>query len=135
MLKILDNPYQIDKEYYTSKLKAVTNELNIRGTICIKLGSEKESRQLNLSYRKKDYPTDVLSFPLNEKLPDGFYVGDIFICYPLAREQAKENHLTVEQELLTLMLHGILHLVGYDHETDTGEMAALQEKLLKGETK
>ena len=130
MLKILDNQYNLNKKYFTSKLGDIIKELNLKGTITIKLGSKEESRQLNHDFRKKDYPTDVLSFPLNEQLPEGYYIGDIFICYPLAQEEARENKIPIEKELLTLMLHGILHLAGYDHENDSGQMLALQDKLI-----
>lgn len=130
MLKILDSQYKLNKKYFTSKLGTIIKGLNLRGTITIKLGSKEESRRLNHDFRKKDYPTDVLSFPLNEKLPEGYYIGDIFICYPLAQEEALENKIPIEKELLTLMLHGILHLAGYDHENDSGQMLALQNKLV-----
>jgi probable rRNA maturation factor len=131
MIEINDDDFKVDTEFYLEKLRAVIDELQIAGNIAIKLGSREESRTLNKQYRRKDYPTDVLSFPFNDDVPDeGFYLGDIFICYPVAEEQAKENNITTEQELLTLMVHGLLHLAGYDHETDSGEMLELQEKLM-----
>jgi len=108
----------------------VLKQLKLTGIVTVKIGGEEESRELNNTYRKKDYPTDVLSFPLNEKLPGGFYIGDIFICYAIAERQAEENEVSIEEELLTLMIHGILHLAGYDHEEDDGEMLELQDKLL-----
>lgn len=131
MIEIVDDEYKVDKAFYLDKLQEVVKELKISGEIVIKLGGKEESQALNAQYRKKDYPTDVLSFPMEEELPDGFYLGDIFICYPIAREQAQEGGITIEQELLTLMLHGIIHLAGFDHETDSGEMLKLQEQLLE----
>jgi probable rRNA maturation factor len=131
MIEINDDEYKVNTEFFLEKLQAAADELHIVGNIAIKLGSKEESRSLNNQYRQKDYPTDVLSFPFNEEVPDeGFYLGDIFICFPVAEEQAKENNMTLEQELLTLMIHGLLHLAGYDHEMDSGEMMELQEKLL-----
>jgi len=132
MIEINDDEFNVDKERYLDKLQELVEELKIDGNMAIKLGGKEESRALNKQYRQKDYPTDVLSFPFNEEVPEeGFYLGDIFICYPIAEEQAKESGITLEEELFTLMLHGVLHLAGYDHETDSGEMKAIQEKLLE----
>lgn len=131
MIEINDDDFKVDTEFYLEKLRVVIDELQIAGNIAIKLGSKEESRALNKQYLQRDYPTDVLSFPFNDDVPDeGFYLGDIFICYPVAEEQAKESNITMEQELLTLMVHGLLHLAGYDHETDSGEMQELQDKLI-----
>jgi probable rRNA maturation factor len=130
-IEILDEDYNLDPDFFLVKLQPIIEKLNLNGGITIKLGNEEESRALNATYRKKDAPTDVLSFPFDEELPDGFYLGDIFICYPVAEKQAKENNVPLQQELLTLMLHGILHLSGLDHETDTGEMEVQQEQLIK----
>ena len=125
--------FKVKAKFYRDRLKAVAKELNLnpKGTIVIKLGNREESQRLNRQYLKKDYPTDVLSFPFNEALPDGFYVGDIFICYPIAQQQALENNITTEAELFRLMVHGLLHLYGYDHETDSGQMLSLQEQLVE----
>ncbi len=131
MITIMDDNFNVDRQFYLEKLEKIAEELDIKGTIVIKLGDEEESKALNLNYLKKDYPTDVLSFPFNEELPDGFYLGDIFTCYPIAGAQAEENNISLEEELFTLMVHGILHLCGYDHETDAGEMLNLQERLVE----
>jgi len=72
-------------------------------------------RALNRSFRRKDKPTDVLSFPG----PQG---GDIAICAEIARQNAHRLGHSVTEEIKVLMLHGMLHLAGYDHETDAGEM-------------
>jgi probable rRNA maturation factor len=131
MIKIISDPYKIDKTFFTFRLEKIITKLNMKGTITIKLGSSQESQNLNKKFLNKDYPTDVLSFPINEKLPQGFYFGDIFICFPIAQEQATAYHITIEEELLNLMIHGILHLSGYDHEEDQGEMLDLQKQLLQ----
>ncbi|MDQ1349864.1 MAG: putative rRNA maturation factor [Acidobacteriota bacterium] len=131
MITINDDEFKVEQEFYLEKLERVVKELKIEGNIVIKLGGKEEAQELNSRYLQRDYPTDVLSFPFNEEVPEeGFYLGDIFVCYPIAGEQAKENNITLEEELLTLMVHGILHLGGYDHETDSGEMEKLQEQLL-----
>lgn len=82
-----------------------------------------EVRTLNRTYRGKDYATDVLSFP-----GAGDYLGDIAISLAQARAQAKRYGHTVEDELRILMLHGVLHLRGMDHESDSGEMARAESR-------
>ncbi len=64
-----------------------------------------------------------------EKLPDGFYAGDILICWTQAEKQARENNHSLQKELLLLMIHGLLHLQGHDHEKDKGDMLAMQRQL------
>jgi probable rRNA maturation factor len=78
-----------------------------------------ELRALNLNFRGKNMPTDVLSFPSGEKNP----LGDIAISLGRARAQARERGHSIEEEVCILMLHGVLHLIGMDHETDSGQMA------------
>jgi probable rRNA maturation factor len=71
---------------------------------------------LNRKFMKKDCPTDVLSFPLGEKGPDGkFYLGDIMIAVPVAFRQARQKGHSLDRELRLLAIHGFLHLLGYDH--------------------
>lgn len=82
-------------------------------------------RELNRSFRAVDRPTDVLSFPDGE----GGYLGDIVISAGVAARQAAGQGHSVEEELKVLALHGLLHLAGYDHETDSGEMLAAEERL------
>jgi probable rRNA maturation factor len=82
-------------------------------------------RTLNRRFRRKDRATDVLAFPGSG---DGF-LGDIVIAVPYAARQAKRRGEPVSREIDRLLLHGFLHLSGYDHETDEGEMDALEAKL------
>lgn len=85
---------------------------------------------LNRAYRAVDQPTDVLAFPAREAQPDGgTYLGDIAISLDTARRQAAERGVDEGRELATLLLHGLLHLLGHDHERDHGEMAALEAAL------
>ena len=81
-------------------------------------------KQLNELFRGKNSTTDVLSFPHepDEFDPDIDNLGDIVISVEQAQKQAAENGLTLEGEIKQLILHGLLHLCGYDHETDNGEM-------------
>ena len=89
--------------------------------------SDSNIRKLNQQFRNIDKSTDVLSFPADEK--DN--LGDIAISVQTAAAQAKENGLTFENEIAQLILHGLLHLSGYDHETDNGEMNRLELRLRK----
>lgn len=90
--------------------------------------SDREMRRLNRTYRGKDYPTDVLSFP-GEESPEGHHLGDVVISVPVARRQAEEQGHSPEREVRLLLLHGILHCLGHDHETDGGAMERLEEEL------
>lgn len=90
----------------------------------IRFAGDREVRRLNRTYRGKDRPTDVLSFPGE----DG-HLGDILISVPVARRQAAAAGHAVERELQVLLLHGLLHCLGHDHETDGGEMERLERRL------
>jgi len=82
-----------------------------------------ELRRLNREFRGHDYPTDVLSFPRSE-----CGLGDLAISAVRARAQAREFGHTTEDEVRILMLHGLLHLLGMDHETDAGAMARIERR-------
>jgi probable rRNA maturation factor len=94
-------------------------------------------RALNRDYRGRDYPTDVLSFRANEgegESADFFepdYVGDIVIATDTALRQAEEAGQSFAREVQELVIHGVLHLCGYDHESDNGEMNRLELRLRK----
>ena len=89
------------------------------------LGGDAELQSLNRKFRKRDYPTDVLSFP--SEAGDGF-LGDLAISLERAREQAAEHGHAIEREIEILMLHGVLHLLGLDHEKDAGRMAQTERR-------
>lgn len=107
----------------------------------IQLVEPERSRELNNQYRHKDKPTDVLSFPLNERPADNelneygiLPLGDIVICLSVARHQAEESRVPLKEELARLVVHGLLHLFGYDHErseADEKTMSNLEEDILK----
>ncbi len=96
----------------------------------IALITDAKMRGLNAAFRGKDSTTDVLSFPRGA---EGFdldeNIGDIAISVEQAKKQAEENNLSLEIELKQLILHGVLHLCGFDHETDNGEMNARELEL------
>jgi probable rRNA maturation factor len=98
-----------------------------RGDVCVALISDRRMRALNRQFRGKDHATDVLSFPSDDR---GF-LGDIVIAEGVAKRQAKEQRHSLKIEVQTLALHGLLHLLGYDHETDDGTMARAEARLRK----
>lgn len=105
------------------------------GVACVDLA---ESQQLNLQYREKDKPTNVLSFPSDipeEILPmlDAFPLGDLVICIPVVLQEAIEQKKTAQEHFAHLLVHGVLHLLGYDHETsdeEAEEMEGLEVEIL-----
>lgn len=98
-------------------------------TVC--LVSDRRMRELNRTYRKRDKPTDVLSFNGDpDPEPDGVrHLGDVVIGVQSAARQARDREHSFARELKILALHGYLHLLGYDHEQDNGEMMRLQRRL------
>src|ERR1700754_988231 len=100
---------------------------NNDSTATIAFVSDKAIRQLNRQFRGVDKASDVLSFPA--ACTDELNLGVIAISVDAAARQAKENGLTFDEEVAQLILHGLLHLSGYDHETDNGEMNRLELKL------
>ncbi len=87
-----------------------------RAELSIVLVSDAQIRRLNKLYRNKDKPTDVLSFPIGEKVEDWLILGDIVISVDTAKRQAQELGYSLEEELKRLLVHGLVHLLGYDHE-------------------
>jgi len=98
-----------------------------KGDLSIAIVSDRRMRALNRQFRGKDAVTDVLSFPSDER---GF-MGDIVVASGVAKRQAKDAGHSVQTELKVLALHGLLHLLGYDHETDDGKMALAEARLRK----
>jgi len=101
--------------------------------LTVRLVDREESRQLNSQYRGKDQPTNVLSFPAD--LPPGIelpLLGDVVICAPLVAEEAEAQSKAVESHWAHLVIHGVLHLMGYDHqaEKEAEEMESLEVELL-----
>lgn len=107
------------------------------GDLTIVLADDRQLHELNLDYLGVDAPTDVLSFPASETDPEtgSIYLGDIAISVPRAAQQAEAAGHSVEAEAQLLVVHGTLHLLGYDHSTDEekavmwGEQARVLERL------
>ena len=102
-------------------------------SLVVCLVSDRKMRELNRRYRGHDRPTDVLSFPSGEEpAPEGEqHLGDVVISVPTAARQASAAGSSLEREIKTLALHGYLHLLGYDHETDDGAMMRRQRRLVR----
>jgi rRNA maturation RNase YbeY len=97
--------------------------------LCISFVDDEKIRRLNREYRGIDEPTDVLSFPIESDTPEGVhYLGDVAVSLPTAVRQAEERGHSLREELLILVAHGIIHLCGHDHETDSGEMLKLEQR-------
>ena len=136
---------------YIKEIEAKVDEMNGR-TFSVAFVSDDRMKDLNSTFRGKDSTTDVLSFPMSEPqsepgavatgfsessdpknpvatAPGSDFLGDIVISAHRAERQARENKLTFEREIQQLILHGVLHLCGYNHETDSGEMNARELEL------
>ena len=128
MLEIINNQRKIKIETepfleFNQKIVEVISEVENKSAT-IAFVSDRKMRELNKQFRGKNFTTDVLSFPftVDEYDLEADNLGDIVISVEQAERQARENDLTLENEIKQLILHGILHLCGYDHEIDTGEM-------------
>jgi len=109
-------------------LRAAQRMVGISGEVNLLLTSSAEMRRLNRKFRGQDKPTDVLSFPVVHIGRDK-HAGDVAISTEIARSNARTLGHSLETELKVLLLHGLLHLAGHDHETDHGQMAALEQRL------
>lgn len=120
-------------EFFIGIAEAVFKHLDMEENnyeISLLITDDETIHQLNKEYRQKDRPTDVLSFPME----DDIMLGDIVISLDTAKNQAQEREIGLDRETAFLFIHGLLHLLGYDHETsveDEKEMFALQEEILK----
>ena len=120
-------------EFFMKIVEAVFDYLNNKENqyeISLLITNDETIHLLNKEYRQKDKPTDVLSFPMEDEA----MLGDIVISLDTAKNQALERDINVDREVAFLFIHGLLHLLGYDHETsveDEKEMFALQEEILK----
>jgi len=102
--------------------------VRLRGGVNVLVTTNRELRALNLRFRGKPIPTDVLSFPA-DSVTTPKHAGDIAISAEIAQQNARRLGHSGAEEIKILALHGVLHLAGYDHESDRGEMARLEEQL------
>ncbi|WP_083486613.1 rRNA maturation RNase YbeY [Alicyclobacillus ferrooxydans] len=133
---------RVDEAFVEKVLQAAARALEVSGEVSVSLVTDEEIHELNKAYRDVDRPTDVLSFALREGEDEDDLMeldelefeplGDIVISVPTALRQAEEYGHSAEREIGFLMVHGFLHLLGYDHqdEASEAEMTRLQELVL-----
>lgn len=127
----------LKEELFQQAADAVFEELDISFDECeisLLICGDARIKELNREYREKDYATDVLSFPMSEDpYEEGGMLGDIAISIDTAKKQAQEADIALEREISFLFIHGLLHLMGFDHELgqeEEEEMFSLQEEIL-----
>ncbi len=128
---------EVDLASVSTLVDGVVAAEGAEGEVSILLVEPAAIRRLNRQYRGRDSVTDVLAFPIDEDPADDLagvprMLGDVVVCLEQARAQAEELGHSRAEELTTLLAHGTLHLLGYDHEdaTDDGRMSARQDELL-----
>jgi probable rRNA maturation factor len=109
-------------------VRQAARAVNLCGAVNVLITNDREMRNLNRRFRNKDAATDVLSFPAVPGLP-GKLAGDLAISAETAAANAKLFGHALREEIQILILHGVLHLAGYDHEQDGGRMAKKEERL------
>jgi probable rRNA maturation factor len=112
-------------------LEKIIDYLSIDNDIELIVSNNKYIKQINKQYRKKDTPTDVLSFPVDNEfgLPN-IPLGTIIISVDFVKNKAKELNHTFNEEFTLLFIHGLLHLLGFDHEIDNGEHRKKEEQVV-----
>ncbi len=113
----------------TAKLLRLLDEGEAETEVCIALVGDTKMRRLNRTYRSKDRTTDVLAFAYREVKSDvAPLLGDVVISIPAAGRQAKACSHSLDEEVLRLLIHGVLHLVGYDHEQSRQQARRMRQK-------
>jgi len=135
----IQNPYNFTTLPGKADIEKWVDEAIINSSqksVVLRFVDETESRQLNFQYREKNTPTNVLSFPndlsgimadIDELKSEGQHLGDLVLCEPVVKREAKEQHKTLHQHWAHMIVHGVLHLQGYDHIDD--KHAAVMENL------
>jgi probable rRNA maturation factor len=132
LIKSLHPDYKPKKDKIIYCLEQAVKILTVEADeMSIIFTSDEQIRMFNRKYRNIDRETDVLSFPLGERNLEGkINLGDIIISIDTAERQAQELGHSVDAEIKILIIHGLLHLLSYDHETDDGEMKKKEQELL-----
>jgi probable rRNA maturation factor len=110
----------IDCLQLESALSTVLKDFDISQEVTCILTDDKHVQQLNRDFRDKDQPTDVLSFEMHDAIHPASPLGEIYISIERAKIQAQQATHSLQQEILLLAIHGTLHLLGYEHDTDMG---------------
>jgi len=137
----LDVQYAVDADSLPARhefehwVRSALEPMDNAVELAVRIVNEQESQQLNSRYRGIDKPTNVLSFPF-EAPPgiDSDYLGDLVICAPLVQREAQQQHKPEKHHWAHMVVHGVLHLRGYDHQLDVQavEMEALEKRILAG---
>lgn len=138
MIKTICN-FNIKSPYTANWLQSIANKLSkkekkVKGEVEITTVGDKEMAELNGLYRGKNYPTDVLSFAWQEdKKIKTNLLGQIYICYPQIKRQAKDWKVKENEEMARMLIHGLLHLVGHDHheKKQAKKMFKIQEGIIE----
>ena len=130
LLEMLDEQDElaVDLEKVRTLCERILDDGNIKsGKINVVLVNSDTIQQYNRDFLQHDYPTDVISFPTEDRRNEGYLEGEILACTEIAKDRAAEFGWTAEEELLLYIVHGMLHLIGYDDVT-AEQQAAMQEK-------
>jgi probable rRNA maturation factor len=139
-LKLYFQPVISDAQLPSEKqfkqwIKMALPQKTTYASITVRITDENESQTLNHTFRGKNKPTNVLSFPADpfEYEKKNHYVGDLVFCYPVIQKEATAQHKTLAAHFAHLTIHGVLHLLGYDHDNEKAarKMEALEIKLLQ----
>ena len=130
VIRMEDQSKKVSAATLSAFLRRAQRSVGLSGRVHVLITANEQMRKLNRRFRGKNKPTDVLSFPASAEVqsPES-HAGDLAISLEIARANAKQLGHSVEDEIKVLLLHGVLHLAGHDHESDNGEMAALEERL------
>ncbi len=133
-MNIIDLENQTNLPVEINGLEKIAQSLTIKEIELIITDNE-GIQELNQEYRDKDKPTDVISFPMDAPFTEqsifGMPLGSIVISADLVKQKADELGHTVQDELSLLFIHGLLHLLGFDHERDTGEMRVKEKEIIE----
>ncbi len=126
--------FKIDSRHLKKQFNVILQHLSLEDKeVSVLLVNDRKIKSLNQSFRDKNAPTDVLSFPQFEEDEgfDSILLGDVVVSLETASRQAKEHGLAFEEEVVLLIVHGLLHLLGYDHEISAKEEKRMQKKTLE----
>ncbi len=119
---------KLRKEWIRERADLILVSLGVKNAeLSVLITDDKEIRELNRRFRGKDKPTDVLSFPIGEEVGGRLILGDVVLSLDTARRQARELGHSLEEEVERLLAHGIIHLLGYDHESGGEEEKKFRE--------
>ena len=135
LLRNAQRKFKIDRNKLVCHIEMALVELRqLDCEISIMLVNDAKIRRLNKEYRNRDQATDVLAFPQDADAKNdngGPLLGDVVVSVETSRRQAKEHRLSAEEELVLLIIHGTLHLLGYDHERSGKDKREMQNKTRK----